>query len=125
VTNSPKVVTIILVQLPQEGEPATFENFTGIQAAEVTKTVTLNCLYNKNDLDFDESYAGYQNIASGTLYFSPKQLIQAFGTFRLDGREVRFVLDGKEYNTIDVSLSEELFDTCIAVEFNIKDKLRG
>lgn len=123
--DSPKKVTLLLSALPDPGEASSFENFVGSQTAEVTEEVILKCLYTKNEADYDESFVGYENVISGTLYLSPKQLTKAVGTFRLDGRTVKFIMDGREYNTLGVELMEELYGTCVAVAFKLKDKLRG
>lgn len=125
VINSPKTVTLRLLELDEENTTGSFEDFTGTTEPATSKEVSFPCLYKKNKLEFDDSFIGFNNIVDGRIYLSPKQLTNAFGTFRLDARQVNFILDGVEYNCVKVSFLEELFSMPIGVEFTIKDKLRG
>lgn len=103
---------------------SSIEDFVGSKP-ENSQDFVLNCLYEKNSNEFTEELVGTQKLRTGTIYLSPLQLVPLFGEFKLDPRKVNFILDGSEYLTTKVSAKEELFDSCIAVEFTIKDKLRG
>lgn len=125
VLNSPKTVTLRLLELDEENSTSSFEDFTGTAEPAILKEVQLPCLFKKNELAFDDSFVGFNNIVDGRIYVSPKQLIKFFATFRLDARQVEIILDGQTFVCVKVAFMEELFDMPIAVEFTIKDKLRG
>ena len=125
VLNSPKTVTLRLLELDEVNSTSSFEDFTGTAEPAISKEVKFPCLFKKNEVDYDDSFIGFNNVVDGRIYLSPKQLLINFGTFRLDARQVNFILDGQEFNCVKVAFLEELFEMPIGIEFTIKDKLRG
>ena len=125
VLNSPKTVTLRLLELDEVNSTSSFEDFTGTAEPAISKEVKFPCLFKKNEVDYDDSFIGFNNVVDGRIYLSPKQLLRNFGTFRLDARQVNFILDGQEFNCVKVVFLEELFEMPIGIEFTIKDKLRG
>ena len=125
VLNSPKTVTLRLLELDEVNSTGSFEDFTGTAEPAILKEVQFPCLFKKNELDFDDSFVGFNKIVDGRIYLSPKQLLKYFDTFRLDARQVVFNLDGQDFICVKVMYMEELFDMPIAIEFSLKDKLRG
>lgn len=125
VLNSPKTVTLRLLELDEVNSTSSFEDFTGTAEPAISKEVKFPCLFKKNEVDYDDSFIGFNNVVDGRIYLSPKQLLINFGTFRLDARQVNFILDGQEFNCVKVVFLEELFEMPIGIEFTIKDKLRG
>lgn len=128
VKDSPKRVLVKYIEEPRtESSDYSFSDFTGITepAPNLFKEVEIPCLYNKVTADYDKSYVGYNSILEGKIYFSPALLVKAFGTYDLDPRRVEIVIDGITCIINRFSKKEELYNTCVAVEMVITDKLRA
>lgn len=102
----------------------TIEQFVGSQQRTPT-THTFPCLYEFNtDTDSRENVG----IVVGTyvqLYVSPLQLVEKFGTFKLEKSKIKFVLNGDTYIIQGVTYLLEVYGSCIAVQYNGKLETRG
>jgi len=81
----------------------------------------------QRDIDpYSRERYGLTDIHSGSVYLSPIQIKDVFGSFDyLDARKVIIKLDGHSFIVQKLEYKEPLFNSCIAVEFILNDMLDG
>lgn len=106
------------------GDESGFSNFTG-DNTRVPADYEFPAFYVRNISMFQRSKYGWAQDVTCTVYFSPKQLEERFGTFRLDYSKLKVIINGEEMAIHKYNPLSEMFDTCLVVEIQLRDINRG
>ena len=99
------------------------ENFQGSNLRNPTDWYRFPTLYNTQiDADLRDKI-GISSIQSGTIYLSPLQLIPVFGTFEIDKLITVIKKSGHNFSIDRIEYLEPLYDSCVAIEINLKDAI--
>lgn len=91
----------------------------------VPEATKFKALYKYDITGANRGKAGVSEVFSGELYLSPLQLEPVYGKFPYDKRIVKVGLAGQIYIVDWIDYKEQLYGSCIAVVFHLKDNLRG
>lgn len=105
-------------------------DFGGVNPRSVATWHKFPALYEANFDDFNrDEKVGLTEQESGTIYLSPLQLIPVFNSFIIDRKAtVIRKWNGTAYHEFiisNVKYLEPLYDSCLAVEINLKEAIRG
>jgi len=118
------------IQTPTPSTGNFLEDFAGANNSDTdgypTTWYDFPALYQR-DLDtFSRERYGLVENQSGVIYLSPIQIQDVFGSFNaLDERLVVIKLDGHIFMLDKLEYMEPLFGSCVAIEFTLKDAVRG
>ncbi len=101
------------------------ETFFGDSDRVIKRELALPCLYEKFVNNREREKVGLPTTVDGVIYFSPLQLVPLFDTFKLNINSFVFEFQGRTQVVENVTYMEEIFNSCIAVRFGIRDNLKG
>ncbi len=124
VSTSPKVATFVVTTLTGS-DADSLKSFMGSSGTRQSSTKVFNVLFNKQALSYERGKPGIDSQFTGVVYVSPDQLVNAYGTYKVNGYVTRIIIDTEEFIVDNINYLEELYGSCIAVEINLKDLIDG
>jgi len=108
------------------------ESATGYDAivgnsARTTVTKSFPCLYTRAFDNHIRTKYGLTDLTSCIIHLPPKFLVDAFGTYKLDARRVRFEIINQFYVCERVVFNGEMphYNSCVSVEFRLMDDVKA
>ena len=117
--------SVILKTIVVTTTPGSLEEFTGDSARNIGSTNSIPCLYEKTINPRQREKYGLPDTVDGVLFISPLQLIPLFGSFRLSKNKTIFIFQEREQVIENITYLELLHNSCISVQINLKDSLKG
>lgn len=100
------------------------EEFVGDSDRDV-KQYEFPCLYEKTvDVMQREKY-GLPDMIDGIVFLSPLQLVPVLGTYLINKERTKITFEGRTHVIDRVIYLESLFNSCVSVQLDIKDDLKG
>lgn len=117
VKQSPMVVELRLVtDIEPEDD---YERFTG-DSDRATKSFKIPCLYKREIKSEERDKYGWSKDVDGVFYFSPLDLIKAFGTFKIDTKKTTLIFSDTVQEIEKIDYLEPYYDTCVTVTMATK-----
>lgn len=120
------IITLSVVQNPDDitEDVKSFSDFTG-DSTRVETTYTFKCLYQREISPVTRTKFGLNEDVSGLVYLSAKDVEDKIGRWKLDYREVaKLTLYETDYAVSSLMFKEPMFDSCVALEFRVKNLTR-
>lgn len=123
VITSPRSITLRIYSITSTGN--VIDDFVG----DSTRTYidyTLPALFTHSVEEYQREDFGLTNIEDGEIFISPTQLLNlGLSTYIINPQKTIIIMDNHEYQIGSINYLERLFGSCIAVQINLKDAIRG
>lgn len=104
--------------------PGTLEEFVGASTRSAV-TNSFPCLYEKIVNDRQREKYGLPSTVDGLIFLSPLQLIPVYGDFVIDKNKTKVQFEFREQVIDHVVYMESMYGTCIGIQLNLRDDLKG
>lgn len=123
VMQSPRSVTLYIEEADKKA--GSVKEFMGSSPRNRKSEKTHKVLYESIISPNVRDQVGYVKSQSGVIYLSPIDLKESYGTYKIDERGTRIIMNGYTYLVDHVEYLEELFESCVAVELWLREAKKG